>query len=113
MGDGTTPQGKNESGFDEFPNKNINRRIAVGTSLAAVGLFAFSRLDFGSVSLKDLSAAALPYEEVCFIRSILFKHFFHFHILINGFFVHFRKKEKRIKKKYISLLFLLCFSCLL
>ncbi|XVF43586.1 hypothetical protein PTKIN_Ptkin02bG0051400 [Pterospermum kingtungense] len=45
-----------------FPNKNINRRIAVGSTLAAVGLFLSSRLDFG-VSLKDLSAAAVPYEE--------------------------------------------------
>ncbi|XVE85445.1 hypothetical protein DITRI_Ditri17bG0091700 [Diplodiscus trichospermus] len=49
-------------GFSEFPNKNINRRIALGSSLAAVGLFLSSRLDFG-VSLKDLSAAAVPYEE--------------------------------------------------
>ncbi|KAH1097970.1 hypothetical protein J1N35_014891 [Gossypium stocksii] len=49
-------------GFSEFPNKNINRRIAIGTTLAAVGLFMSSRLDFG-VSLKDLSAAAVPYEE--------------------------------------------------
>ncbi|XVE91982.1 hypothetical protein REPUB_Repub01dG0057800 [Reevesia pubescens] len=49
-------------GFSEFPNKNINRRIAVGSTLAAVGLFLSSRLDFG-VSLKDLSAAAMSYEE--------------------------------------------------
>ncbi|KAH1097973.1 hypothetical protein J1N35_014894 [Gossypium stocksii] len=49
-------------GISEFPNKNINRRIAIGTTLAAVGLFMSSRLDFG-VSLKDLSAAAVPYEE--------------------------------------------------
>lgn len=49
-------------GFSEFPNKNINRRIALGSILAAVGLFLSSRLDFG-VSLKDLSAAAVPYEE--------------------------------------------------
>ncbi|TYI93929.1 hypothetical protein E1A91_D02G169100v1 [Gossypium mustelinum] len=49
-------------GFSESPNKNINRRIAIGSTLAAVGLFMSSRLDFG-VSLKDLSAAAVPYEE--------------------------------------------------
>ncbi|KAE8705444.1 HCF164 protein [Hibiscus syriacus] len=49
-------------GFSEFPNKNLNRRMAVGSSLAAVGLFLSSRLDLG-VSLKDLSAAAVPYEE--------------------------------------------------
>ncbi|KVI02634.1 Thioredoxin, partial [Cynara cardunculus var. scolymus] len=45
-----------------LPNKNINRRIAVASVLGAVGLFLSGRLDFG-VSLKDLSAAALPYEE--------------------------------------------------
>ncbi|MBA0702209.1 hypothetical protein Goari_027048 [Gossypium aridum] len=49
-------------GFSESPNKNLNRRIAIGSTLAAVGLFMSSRLDFG-VSLKDLSAAAVPYEE--------------------------------------------------
>ncbi|GMI75207.1 HIGH CHLOROPHYLL FLUORESCENCE 164 [Hibiscus trionum] len=49
-------------GFSEFPNKNLNRRVAVGSTLAAVGLFLSSRLDLG-VSLKDLSAAAVPYEE--------------------------------------------------
>ncbi|OMO60665.1 Thioredoxin [Corchorus capsularis] len=49
-------------GLPQFPNKSINRRIAVGSTLAAVGLFLSSRLDFG-VSLKDLSAAAVPYEQ--------------------------------------------------
>lgn len=52
-----------DSGFPESPNKDINRRVAVVSSLAAVGFFVFTRLDFG-VSLKDLSAAAVPYEEV-------------------------------------------------
>ncbi|CAA0829165.1 Thioredoxin-like protein HCF164- chloroplastic [Striga hermonthica] len=47
----------------EYPDKGFNRRIAVASTLAAVGLFLSSRLDFGGVSLKDLSAAALPYEE--------------------------------------------------
>ncbi|KAL6338552.1 hypothetical protein AAG906_020661 [Vitis piasezkii] len=51
-----------DPGLPEFPSKDINRRIAVVSSLAAVGLFLSKRLDFG-VSLKDLSAAALPYEE--------------------------------------------------
>eukprot|EP00268_Persea_americana_P014151 TRINITY_DN1627_c0_g1_i1.p1 TRINITY_DN1627_c0_g1~~TRINITY_DN1627_c0_g1_i1.p1 ORF type:complete len:263 (+),score=58.23 TRINITY_DN1627_c0_g1_i1:78-866(+) len=46
----------------QFPNKNINRRVAVGSTVAAVGLFLSARLDFG-VSLKDLSAAATSYEE--------------------------------------------------
>lgn len=52
-----------DNGFPEFPDKGINRRIALVSTLAAVGLFLSARLDFG-VSLKDLSAAALPYEEV-------------------------------------------------
>ncbi|WOL15411.1 thioredoxin-like protein HCF164, chloroplastic [Canna indica] len=46
----------------EFPNKDINRRIALTSTVAAVGLFLSRRLDFG-ISLKDLSAAAIPYEE--------------------------------------------------
>uniref|UniRef100_A0A2P2JR73 Thioredoxin-like protein HCF164, chloroplastic n=2 Tax=Rhizophora mucronata TaxID=61149 RepID=A0A2P2JR73_RHIMU len=50
------------TGFPEFPDKDVNRRIAVASVIAAVGLFLSSRLDFG-VSLKDLSASALPYEE--------------------------------------------------
>ncbi|MED6136796.1 hypothetical protein PIB30_059127 [Stylosanthes scabra] len=49
-------------GLPELPNKDINRKIAVVSTLAALGLFLSSRLDFG-VSLKDLSALALPYEE--------------------------------------------------
>ncbi|XP_030974619.1 thioredoxin-like protein HCF164, chloroplastic [Quercus lobata] len=49
-------------GFPEFPNKVLNKQIALVSTLAAVGLFLSSRLDFG-VSLKDLSAVALPYEQ--------------------------------------------------
>ncbi|KAH8503469.1 hypothetical protein H0E87_014663 [Populus deltoides] len=51
-----------DSGLPEFPNKDVNKRIAVVSLLAAAGLFLSSRLDFG-VSLKDISVAALPYEE--------------------------------------------------
>ncbi|KAJ4747382.1 Thioredoxin-like protein [Rhynchospora pubera] len=51
-----------EAGFVEFPNKDMNRRIALASSFGAVGLFFSSRLDFG-VSLKDLAANAVPYEE--------------------------------------------------
>lgn len=40
----------------------------MASTLAALGLFLFARLDFG-VSLKDLSAAALPYEQVCLFYS--------------------------------------------
>lgn len=49
-------------GSPEYPSKNFNKQIAVVSTLAAVGLFLSTRLDFG-VSLKDLSAMALPYEE--------------------------------------------------
>ncbi|KAL2252311.1 thioredoxin-like protein HCF164, chloroplastic isoform X2 [Sesamum indicum] len=51
------------AGFPEYPDKNFNRRIAVVSTAAAVGLFLSGRLELGGVSLKDLSAAALPYEE--------------------------------------------------
>ncbi|KDP31839.1 hypothetical protein JCGZ_12300 [Jatropha curcas] len=44
------------------PNKDLNRQIAAVSVLAALGLFLSARLDFG-VSLKDLSAYAVPYEE--------------------------------------------------
>ncbi|KAL3526715.1 hypothetical protein ACH5RR_011371 [Cinchona calisaya] len=54
--------GKVEVGFPEYPTKSVNKQIAVVSVLAAVGLFLSSRMDFG-VSLKDLSAMALPYEE--------------------------------------------------
>ncbi|KAK9049092.1 hypothetical protein SSX86_031941 [Deinandra increscens subsp. villosa] len=58
----SSPSGE---GFPALPNRPLNRRIAVVSVLGAVGLFLSGRLDFG-VSLKDLSAAALPYEEVSF-----------------------------------------------
>lgn len=50
------------SGFPESPNKDINRRVAAVTVIAALSLFVSTRLDFG-ISLKDLTASALPYEE--------------------------------------------------
>ncbi|XP_074317324.1 thioredoxin-like protein HCF164, chloroplastic [Silene latifolia] len=48
--------------FPEFPNKDVNKRVALLSTFAAVGLFLSARLDFG-VSLRDLTAMALPYEE--------------------------------------------------
>ncbi|KAJ0040599.1 hypothetical protein Pint_28175 [Pistacia integerrima] len=51
-----------DSGFTQFPNKEINKRVAIASTLGALGFFLFTRLDFG-VSLKDLTAIALPYEE--------------------------------------------------
>lgn len=57
--------------FPEYPTQNVNKRIAVASVLAAVGLFLYTRLDFG-ISLKDLAALALPYEEVCNFLTLLF-----------------------------------------
>lgn len=48
--------------FPGLPDKSINRRIALASTVSAVGLFLSSRLDFG-VSLKDLSTSAIPFEE--------------------------------------------------
>lgn len=45
-----------------YPTRDFNRRVALVSVLAAVGLFSSQRLDVG-VSLKDITAAALPYEE--------------------------------------------------
>lgn len=49
--------------FPQYPNKTFNKGIAFVSVIAAVGLFLSGRLDLG-VSLKDLSAVALPYEQV-------------------------------------------------
>lgn len=56
------PDSPSDGGPPNLPNKSLNRRIAIASVLGAVGLFVSGRLDFG-VSLKDLSAAALSYEE--------------------------------------------------
>lgn len=69
----------------DLPNKSFNRQIALVSALAAVGLFLSGRLDFG-VSLKDLTAAALPYEEVCLLM-----------IVSKG-----EKKEKERRKRWGS-----------
>ena len=58
-----------DNGPPEFPNKNINKQIALVSTIAAVGLFLSARLDLG-VSLNDLSAAALPYEEVLCVKFV-------------------------------------------
>lgn len=58
----TTSSAVDSTGLPQLPSKDINRKIAIVSTLAALGLFVFTRLDFG-VSLKDLSAVALPYEQ--------------------------------------------------
>lgn len=45
------------------PDKDLNRRVALLSTLAATGLFASQRLQLGGFSLKDLAANAVPYEE--------------------------------------------------
>jgi hypothetical protein len=59
----TSSSSKETTSLPQLPNKDISRKIAIASTLAALGLFVFTRLDLG-VSLKDLSAVALPYEQV-------------------------------------------------
>ncbi|XP_058777936.1 thioredoxin-like protein HCF164, chloroplastic [Vicia villosa] len=58
----TTSSSVDSAELPQLPNKDISRKIAIASTLAALGLFVFTRLDFG-VSLTDLSAVALPYEQ--------------------------------------------------
>ncbi|KAK2426616.1 hypothetical protein P8452_41230 [Trifolium repens] len=58
----TSSSSKETTDLPQLPNKDISRKIAIASTLAALGLFVFTRLDLG-VSLKDLSAVALPYEQ--------------------------------------------------
>lgn len=51
-----------DTALPELPDKVLNRRVAVISTVGAVALFLSSRLDFG-VSLGDLAAAALPYDQ--------------------------------------------------
>lgn len=57
----STPQ---DAGLPSLPNKDLNRRVALLSSLGAVALFASQRLNLSEASLKDLAANAVPYEEV-------------------------------------------------
>ncbi|KAK3149225.1 hypothetical protein QOZ80_3AG0214570 [Eleusine coracana subsp. coracana] len=52
-----------DAGLPALPNKDINRRVALVSTLGALALFASQRLDLGQASLKDLAANAVPYEE--------------------------------------------------
>ncbi|KAL6636858.1 hypothetical protein ACP70R_024430 [Stipagrostis hirtigluma subsp. patula] len=52
-----------DAGLPALPNKDLNRRVALLSTLGAVALFASQRLDLGQPSLKDLAANAVPYEE--------------------------------------------------
>lgn len=60
----TSTSSTNNTGFEfpQYPTKTFNKGIAFVSVVAAVGLFLSGRLDLG-VSLKDLSAVALPYEQ--------------------------------------------------
>jgi hypothetical protein len=52
------------AGEPPVPDKDLNRRVALLSTLGAVGLFASQRFKLGGFSLKDLAANAVPYEEV-------------------------------------------------
>lgn len=56
-----SPEPTQKPELPDLPDKNFNRQVAVVSTIAAVGLFLSSRLDFG-VSLKDLSTKAIPYD---------------------------------------------------
>nr|AGT16482.1 thiol disulfide interchange protein [Saccharum hybrid cultivar R570] len=56
----STPQ---DAGLPALPNKDLNRRVALLSTLGAVVLFASQRLNLSEASLKDLAANAVPYEE--------------------------------------------------
>ncbi|OEL30292.1 Thioredoxin-like protein HCF164, chloroplastic [Dichanthelium oligosanthes] len=56
----STPQ---DAGLPAVPNKDLNRRVALLSTLGAVALFASRRLNLTEASLKDLAANAVPYEE--------------------------------------------------
>jgi len=53
-----------DAGLTALPNKDLNRRVALLSTLGAVALFASQRLNLSEASLKDLAANAVPYEEV-------------------------------------------------
>ncbi|KAG0547440.1 hypothetical protein BDA96_01G080400 [Sorghum bicolor] len=56
----STPE---DPGLPALPNKDLNRRVALLSTLGAVALFASQRLNLSEASLKDLAANAVPYEE--------------------------------------------------
>ncbi|CAN6292659.1 unnamed protein product [Urochloa humidicola] len=56
----STPQ---DAGLPALPNKDLNRRVALLSTLGAVALFASQRLNLSEASLKDLAANSVPYEQ--------------------------------------------------
>jgi hypothetical protein len=57
----STPE---DAGLPALPNKDLNRRVALLSTLGAVALFASQRLNLSEASLKDLASNSVPYEEV-------------------------------------------------
>ena len=53
-----------DAGLPALPNKDLNRRVALLSTLGAVALFVSQRLNLTEASLKDLAANSVPYEEV-------------------------------------------------
>ncbi|PWZ23082.1 Thioredoxin-like protein HCF164, chloroplastic [Zea mays] len=56
----STPE---DAGLPALPNKDLNRRVALLSTLGAVALFASQRLNLSEASLKDLASNSVPYEE--------------------------------------------------
>ncbi|WVZ60689.1 hypothetical protein U9M48_010676 [Paspalum notatum var. saurae] len=58
-----TTSAPQDAGLPALPTKDLNRRVALLSTLGAVALFASQRLNLSEASLKDLAANAVPYEE--------------------------------------------------
>ena len=64
VGEAQTNSTSQDAGLPALPNKDLNRRVALLSTLGAVALFVSQRLNLTEASLKDLAANSVPYEEV-------------------------------------------------
>ena len=64
VGEAQTTSTSQDAGLPALPNKDLNRRVALLSTLGAVALFVSQRLNLTEASLKDLAANSVPYEEV-------------------------------------------------
>ncbi|KAG2534965.1 thioredoxin-like protein HCF164, chloroplastic [Panicum virgatum] len=63
VGEAQTTSTSQDAGLPALPNKDLNRRVALLSTLGAVALFVSQRLNLTEASLKDLAANSVPYEE--------------------------------------------------
>ncbi|KAG2545630.1 thioredoxin-like protein HCF164, chloroplastic [Panicum virgatum] len=63
VGEAQTTSTSQDAGLPALPNKDLNRRVALLSTLGAVALFGSQRLNLTEASLKDLAANSVPYEE--------------------------------------------------